>query len=417
MTGGRSFSIEKQEVYRAWQVVRANRGAAGVDCQEISDFESNLKKNLYKVWNRMSSGSYMAPPVREVLIPKSSGGRRSLGIPTVGDRVAQQVVVQRLSPLIEPYFHQDSYGSRTGKSAHDALEVTRKRCWQYDWVIDLDIQAFFDNIDHELLMKTVKHHVKDRWILLYIQRWLKAPVQKADGRLQERTKGTPQGGVISPLLANLFLHYVFDKWMDRCHKKNPFEWYVDDIIIHCRTKEEAKQMLETIKQRFSECHLQLHPTKTKIVYCKSENRKDSHKTIRFDFLGYSFGPRLVRSRHGNLFLGYTAAPSKKSRQRMKQGLKALKIARRIPQTIEQLAKLINPLMRGWINYYSKFNRSKLWDVARYLNQLLVTWARRKFKKLKRSWRLARKWIQELARCKPTLFVHWKIFGSYAFGRI
>ena len=217
----RSFEISQKVVVEAWKQVKANQGAAGVDKQSIADFEKNLKKNLYRIWNRMSSGSYMPPPVKAVAIPKKTGGERVLGIPSVSDRVAQTVWKLYFEPTVEPYFHQDSYGYRPGKSALDAVEVTRKRCWKYDWVLEFDIRGLFDNIDHELLMKTVRWHTLERWLLLYVERWLKAPFQKDDGTLVERAKGTPQGGVVSPVLANRFLHWVFDAWMKRNYPALP----------------------------------------------------------------------------------------------------------------------------------------------------------------------------------------------------
>jgi RNA-directed DNA polymerase len=285
------FAISKKVVWEAWKEVKANHGAAGVDGESISDFEEDLKDNLYKIWNRMSSGSYFPPPVRTVEIPKKSGGKRLLGIPTVSDRTAQMVVKRYLEPVLEPHFHKDSYGYRPGKSAIQAVEVTRRRCWRYDWVLEFDIKGLFDNIDHALLMRAVRKHTRCKWILLYIERWLKAPFEKEDGTLVERTKGTPQGDVISPLLANVFLHYVFDKWMERRYPQNPFCRYADDGVVHCRSKVEALQLKGVLEARFRQCNLELHPEKTRVVYCKDDDRRGNYSHTSFDFLGFTFRPR------------------------------------------------------------------------------------------------------------------------------
>ena len=291
MDKAKSYHISKNTVWNAYKHVKANDGAAGVDGVTISEFEKKVKDNLYKIWNRMSSGSYLPPPVKAVEIAKDDGKIRKLGVPTLADRIAQMVAKMYLEPLLEPHFHEDSYGYRPKKSALDAIRVARERCWRYDWVIDMDIKGFFDNIDHELMMEAVKKHTKEPWILLYVQRWLLAPMQEVDGSITERTKGTPQGGVISPLLANLFLHYVFDVWMRKWYPQNPFERYADDVVVHCKTEEEAKALLGKLKERFQKCKLELHPEKTKIVYCKDSNRRGNSKKEKFDFLGYTFEPR------------------------------------------------------------------------------------------------------------------------------
>jgi RNA-directed DNA polymerase len=273
MSEAKPFGISQWEVWEAYKRVKANQGAAGVDEQSIADFEKRLQDNLYKIWNRMSSGSYFPPPVRTVKIPKANGGERKLGIPTVSDRIAPMVVKSRLEPEVDPRFHADSYGYRPGKSALEAVGQARQRCWRYDWIIDLDIRGFFDNISHDLLIRAVKKHAQDKWVVLYLQRWLKAPVQEEDGRLVPREKGTPQGGVISPLLANLFLHYAFDRWMAKQYPQVPFERYADDAIVHGRTEAEAQEVREAIAARLRECGLELHPEKTKIVYCKDDDRR------------------------------------------------------------------------------------------------------------------------------------------------
>lgn len=288
---GKSFDISKRAVADAFQEVKANRGAAGVDDQSIKEFEHNLKGNLYKIWNRMASGSYFPPPVKAVTIPKKSGGERVLGVPTVSDRIAQTVVKKHLEPLLEVVFHEDSYGYRSGKSAHQALEVTRKRCWWHDWVLEFDVRGLFDNIDHGLLMKALRHHTTCKWILLYVERWLRAPLRMEDGELRGRNRGTPQGGVVSPLLANLFMHYVFDHWMTKHFPRLPFCRYADDGLIHCRSQKQAYLVLESLERRFLECGLEIHPEKTKVVYCKDSQRRQDHECVSFDFLGYTFQPR------------------------------------------------------------------------------------------------------------------------------
>src|SRR5216684_6180793 len=306
---GKPFDIEKQRVYEAYKAVKSNGGAAGVDGQTIEQFEADLKSNLYKIWNRMSSGTYFPPPVRAVSIPKKSGGQRILGVPTVGDRVAQMVVKQVIEPILDPVFLADSYGYRPRKSALDAVGVTRERCWKYDWVLEFDIKGLFDNIDHDLLLRAVRKHVKCKWALLYIERWLAAPMEQ-DGNRIERTRGTPQGGVISPILSNLFLHYTFDLWMHRTHPDLPWCRYADDGLVHCRTEQEAEALKAELQVRLAECRLELHPTKTKIVYCKDGKRKGLHPNVTFDFLGYCFRPRLVkRFRDNTLFCGFNPAVS------------------------------------------------------------------------------------------------------------
>lgn len=280
-TKPKSLVISKLNVWQAYQQVKANRGGCGVDQVSLEAFEENLQDNLYKIWNRMSSGSYMPPPVRRVDIEKTDGGTRPLGIPTVGDRIAQMVVKRELYPKLEPIFHVWSYGYRPGRSALDAVGAARKHCWQWPWVLDLDIKGFFDSIDHELLLKAVRQHTECRWHVLYIERWLQAPVLHADGCLEQRTRGTPQGGVISPLLANLFLHYAFDAWMQRHWPGVWFERYADDVVCHCETEQQAQMLWASLRERFAACRLTLHPTKTQIVYCKDDRRKGTYPNTRF----------------------------------------------------------------------------------------------------------------------------------------
>ncbi len=315
------FDIAKREVWEAYKRVKANHGAAGVDEVTIAEFEQDLSKNLYRIWNRMASGSYLPPPVKRVDIPKGDGKTRPLGIPTVADRIAQMVVQRRFEPVLEPVFHPNSYGYRPKRSAHDALRVARQQCWRHDWVLDLDIKGFFDNIHHDLLMKAVRRHTTSRWVVLYIERWLKADVRMPDGTVMKREKGTPQGGVISPLLANLFLHYAFDQWMVRHHPKVPFERYADDIICHCDSRAETEALREQLQQRLAVCGLELHPEKTCIVYCADANRRGDHAVRRFDFLGYTFKPRQAMNRQGRLFTSFSPAVSDKAGKAMRHEIR------------------------------------------------------------------------------------------------
>lgn len=283
MNSGKPFDISKYAVFEAYKRVKANKGSEGIDDESIEDFEENLEDNLYKIWNRMSSGTYFPPPVKAVDIPKDNQEVRRLGVPTVSDRIAQSVVKAYLEPVLEPIFHKDSYGYRPGRSTIEAIGIVRERCWKYDWVLDIDIQGFFDNMDHDLVMKAVNHHTQEKWILLYVERWLKAPMILKDGTEVKRGKGTPQGGVISPLMSNLFMHYAFDKWMDRNFPNSPFVRYADDMVIHCKTEEQANSLLEALSMRLKECKLELHPKKTKIVYCKDDRRPGDYPNKKFDF--------------------------------------------------------------------------------------------------------------------------------------
>lgn len=406
MNEAKSFCISKKEVWEAYLRVKSNKGAAGIDGQSIEGFEKGLKKNLFKLWNRMSSGSYFPPPVRTVKIPKKSGGERSLGIPTVADRVAQQVVKARLEPELDSKFHPDSYGYRPRKSALDAVEQARRRCWRNDWVLDLDIKAFFDNLNHELLMRAVRKHASQQWMALYIKRWLTAPVEGEGGKLVGRQKGTPQGGVISPLLANLFLHYALDRWLSEHHPRVLFERYADDVIVHCRTERQAKEMWRAIAERLRACGLELHPEKTQIVYCKDELRQGRHAHEKFDFLGYEYRPRRSRTRTGRFFTNFSPAVSPKSAKAMREKVRNWRLRNRSDQSINQLSRLFNPVVRGWFQYYGRFFASKLYSIARQLDQELVHWARQKYKKLRGHVRRARHWLVALARQQPELFAHW-----------
>jgi len=416
MSEAKPYAIPKQLVWDAYQRVRANRGAAGVDGESLAAFEKDLKGNLYKVWNRMSSGSYVPPPVRLVEIPKENGGMRPLGIPTVADRVAQTVVKMVLEPVVEPMFHADSYGYRPGKSALDAVGMARKRCWVADWVIDVDIKAFFDSIPHDLVERAVAHHTDSPWVRLYIARWLRAPVQRPDGTLEQRPRGTPQGGVVSPLLANLFLHYAFDLWMRRTFPHAPFERYADDAIVHCRSERQARAVLDAIRGRFAQCGLELHPTKTRIVYCKDGDRPGEHEHIAFDFLGYTFQPRRAKSRRGEYFVSFLPAMSAKAAKVIRKTIREWRMAStRNNQSLEDLARVINPVVRGWMNYYGRFYRSKCVQVLRHLNEALAAWARRKYRRFHRRERASIHWLGRIAQRDPHLFVLWQLGMKPAAG--
>ena len=412
MTKAKPFDIPKQEVWEAWKHIRANQGTAGVDGQSIQDFEAQLADNLYKLWNRLSSGSYLPPPVRRVDIPKANGGTRPLGIPTVADRVAQEVVRRYLEPLLEPVFHHDSYGYRPGRSAIDAVRVARQRCWRHDWVLDIDIKGFFDNIDWALLLRAVRKHTQCQWVLLYIERWLKAPAMLEDGSLVLRERGTPQGGVISPLLANLFLHYVFDVWLQRGFPGIPFERYADDIICHCRSEHEAVELHETLKRRFLECGLDLHAEKTIIVYCKDTNRRGSYPIQQFDFLGYCFRPRKAKWPNGSFGTSFLPAASPKALKAIRKAVRKWGLQRRSDKALDDLARMFNPYIRGWINYYSHFYKSALYPTLQRIDAALVRWARRKFKRLRQKPKGARDWLSKVAHTHLGLFAHW----SFLYGR-
>jgi len=410
------FIICKWQVQRAFELVKANAGAAGVDEQSIQEFEQDLKGNLYKLWNRLSSGSYFPPPVKAVAIPKKSGGERTLGIPTVSDRIAQMVVKLEFEPQVESHFLDDSYGYRPNKSALDAIGVTRQRCWQYDWVVEFDIKGLFDNIPHELLLKAVDKHTDTPWVRLYIERWLTAPMQTQEGERIERVQGTPQGGVISPVLANLFLHYVFDKWLQKHYPELLWCRYADDGLVHCRSQAEAEHMLEVLTQRFGECGLELHPQKTHIVYCKDGSRKQRYERTSFDFLGYTFRPRVCKNRKRNsLFISFTPAVSKDALKAMRRKIRKLRVRMATELSIAQIAQWLNPLIHGWLAYFGRYCRSALYPMCRHVNKALVRWARRKFKALRRHKSRASQFMEKIAEQNPRLFAHWRagMIGAFA----
>jgi RNA-directed DNA polymerase len=409
MSKGKPFCISKWAVLEAWRRVRANRGAAGIDDISIMEFEKKLKNNLYRIWNRMSSGSYLPPPVRRVLIPKADGGVRPLGIPTVGDRVAQMVVKMYLEPKVEPQFHPDSYGYRPGKSALDAVGTCRRRCWRYDWVVDLDIRGFFDNIDHLLMMHAVRKHTDCPWVLLYIERWLKAPVEAQDGTREPRDRGTPQGGVASPLLANIFLHHVFDAWMARGLPDCPFERYADDVVIHCRSQDEALAVKRAVEERLRQCKLEAHPRKTRVVYCRDSNRKQDHPHIQFDFLGYGFKPRKARnSRSGQQFVSFVPAIGRKAMKAIVRTVRSWGLHAASEKELDDFSRMYDRYVRGWVNYYGRYYPSALRRTFDCINRRLVRWAMKKYKRFRGHQRRATQWLRSVARQRPELFAHWRL---------
>ncbi|RYZ87616.1 MAG: group II intron reverse transcriptase/maturase [Proteobacteria bacterium] len=407
MSKTKSFNVSKDAVWQAWKRVKANHGAAGLDGITIELYEQNLRDNLYKLWNRMASGSYFPPPVRTVPIPKKAGGFRNLGIPTVEDRIAQMVAKLYLEPKVEPHFHPDSYGYRPGKSAHDAIEVTRKRCWKYDWLLEFDIRGLFDNIPTALLMKAVTHHTDERWILLYVDRWLHAAVEDGNGNRTERTKGVPQGGVISPVLSNLFMHYAYDAWMVRSFPNNPICRYADDGIAHCKTYEEACNLKAALEVRMQECGLELHPEKTRIIYCRDDDRtRDVESDTKFTFLGFNFRPRRAKNKYGRYFVSFLPAVSPQALKSMRQVIRGWKLQHRVDKTIDDLNRMFSPILRGWMNYYSRFYKSELYVLFKYFNRKLIFWAMKKYKRLKGHKRRAQTFLASIAKKRSKLFPHW-----------
>jgi RNA-directed DNA polymerase len=408
MENSKPFIISKQILWKAYKEVKSNRGSAGIDGLDLEQYEENLKDNLYRLWNRMSSGSYFPKAVKVVDIPKKNGGIRRLGVPTIDDRIAQMAVKLYIEPTLDSIFHDDSYGYRPGKSAIEAVGKVRQRCWKYDYVIDLDIKGLFDNIDHELLMKAVRKHVKERWILLYIERWLKAPFQTENGEIIPRVSGTPQGGVISPVLANLFMHYSFDIWMTMNYKENPFERYADDTVVHCRTKQEAEKLLGAIDVRLKKCKLEIHPEKTKIVYCQDKNRTEEYPNIEFDFLGYTFRKVMIKDRMGRLYFNFIASVSKKAEQALKDKIRAMEIHKKTGSKLEMIAEELNPVVRGWMNYFGKYNRSAMKRALNCVQQRLVKWAMCKYKRFRGHRQRAEEWLQQIRNRELEMFAHWAL---------
>lgn len=408
-SSGKSFDIPKQLIWDAYVKVKANKGAAGVDRQSLADFEQDEKNNLYKIWNRMSSGTYFPPPVKAVEIPKADGGVRTLGVPTVADRIAQTAVAMMLEPQVEPMFHPDSYGYRPNRSALDAVGVARRRCWRWPWVLDVDIRGFFDNVPHAPILWAVAQHTTESWVLLYVRRWLTAPIQHPDGTLVVPDRGTPQGSAISPVLSNLFMHYAFDAWLTQTQDSVRFERYCDDIIVHCRSEKQAKFIRGVIADRLGRYGLQLHPEKTKIVYCYQDGRTARPEAAtEFTFLGYTFRPRTTRLTDGTLKTGFLPAVSKTACKAMAQVIRGWRLGRRTDLAFTEVATMINRVVGGWINYYGRFYKSRLIAfLARQINPHLVKWACRKHKRLHRAPAKARKRLAQIASTYPGLFVHWR----------
>jgi len=409
----KSVPVSREMVWAAYKKVRSNHGGAGIDQVSMEEYDVNRSKYLYKLWNRMASGSYFPPPVKEVEIPKKDGKVRKLGVPTISDRVGQMVIKDYLEPRFEKIFSPHSYAYRPNKNAHQALTEVRANCRRTDWVIDLDIKGFFDNIDHIKLLKAIEKHVPEQWCVMYIKRWLQSPVQTKSGELiQKQGKGTPQGGVISPLLANLFLHYAMDKWLEQTHPTVKYVRYADDAILHCKSKVQADYVLDNLHRRMQSVGLELHPEKTKLVYCKDYRRQGKHKIVKFDFLGYSFQPRSTATGgKGNLFLGFDCAISIDSKKRIAQKMSELDIPHLTHKSIVGVAQYLEPYIRGWINYYGKFRRSMLNPIFQLLRRRIVQWVRRRYKRYKTSLNRAYEWLKRIRIQFPTLFYQWRL-GFY-----
>ena len=404
---GRPFAIPKQAVVAAFRRVRENKGAPGVDGCTVEEFEADLRNRLYVTWNRMSSGSYFPPPVKLVEIPKThGGGMRKLGVPTVGDRVAQTVVAMELEKVVERKFHPSSFGYRPGRSALDAVAACRERCFTHPWVVDCDIAGFFDNVPHDLIVKAVEANTSQSWIVLYVKRWLAAPVQHPDGTLQQRERGTPQGSSISPLLANLFLHYAFDMWMSREFPTLPFERYCDDFVVHCHSKKQAEYVRRRIADRLGKCGMRLHPDKTRIVFCPQDDREETHGHTSFTFLGYTFRMRSAQDKDGRVFNGFLPAVSKDAVKKMNRVVHSWRLHNWTTLSLSELAAWVNPVVSGWINYYGRFYHTALRSLLRRINAYLLRWVRKKYRRL-RSWKKALAWWRMVVRRAPRLFTHWR----------
>ena len=405
---GKPFGISKQEVWDAWLKVKGNKGAPGIDGVSLAEFEKDLKDNLYKVWNRMSSGAYFPPPVMAVEIPKPhGGGTRVLGVPCVADRIAQTVAAARLEQAAEPVFCPGSYGYRPQRGALDAVAACRERCWKYSWVVDLDIREFFDSVPWDLIVKAVEKHTDHdtRWIVLYVKRWLAAPLQHPDGTLQERDRGTPQGSAISPVLANLFMHYAFDLWLAREFPLADFERYADDAIVHCVSESQARKVLAALHERMAGVGLELHPGKTRIVYCKDSNRRGSAEHTSFTFLGFTFRPRRARREDGVQFTSFLPAISKDALKKISAEVRSWRLHRWVSSDGREIANLINPKIRGWMAYYGAFYRSALYPLLRRINTYLMRWVMSKYRKW-RTWKKATRALIDAAATRPRYFAHW-----------
>jgi group II intron reverse transcriptase/maturase len=405
---GKTVPIEMEQVEAAYKKVRKGGKSAGIDNESWPEFEKNLENNLYVIWNRLSSGSYHPQAVREAEIPKKDGKKRKLGIPTLRDRIAQQVVKEYMEKNIDKLFHENSYGYRPLKSAHQALEQVKQNCYKYDWVIDLDISKFFDEIDHELMMKAVTHVEKETWVKLYVDRWLKMPIQKPDGTIVEKQgKGTPQGGVISPLLSNLYLHYSLDAWLSKHYPSISFVRYADDAIIHCHTKAEAAEVLESVIQRLKEVKLRVNEEKTRIAYCKDYRRKEKQEIVKFDFLGFSYQPRARKSKlDGKLFTAFTPEISKANQKRIREEINNVNLLKFTYATAIDIAERLNPKLRGWIGYYGLYSKHRLRFTLMTVDLKLIKWIKKKFKISGK--RAAYRKLTLMKQETPNLFYHWQM---------
>jgi RNA-directed DNA polymerase len=413
VTNPKPYDIPKRRVLEAYRRVKANQGAAGIDGESLKMFEADLSRNLYKLWNRLASGSYFPPPVKQVEIPKKQGGVRILGVPTVADRIAQQVVKARIEAELEGLFHPDSYGYRPNKSAADAVAVTRERCWKYDWCVEFDIRRAFDELDHDLLLKAIRKHIKDTWCLLYIERWLTVPAVSPDGQTVQRAKGVPQGSVIGPVMMNLFMHYTFDAWMQREYPHVPFARYADDAVAHCRSESEANALLGVIGERLKACKLEMHPEKSGVVYCKDSKRRKEYPKTSFTFLGYEFRPRDAKGFNGKRWTRFLPAMSASATKRIRQEIREWRLPRQTSVSLNELARRYNPRIRGWMNYYGHFYKSALYRLYDHIDRKLVRWAQRKYRNLAGAPIRAQAWLQNVASRQPRLFVHWLAHGKVA----
>ena len=403
----KTLPISYEMVAKAYQKVKQGGKASGIDHESWEDFaQKGVEKQLYLIWNRMASGSYYPSAVREVEIPKKNGKVRKLGIPTIRDRIAQEVVRHYMEQKLEHRFHENSYGYRPMKSAHQALEAVRENCLEKDWVVDLDISNFFDEIDHDLMIKAVEAMLEERWVKFYVERWLKMKIERADGKQYVREKGTPQGGVISPILANLFLHFVLDLWLNKTHPTACFVRYADDVVVHCESKAEAENVLQNISDRLAQVGLRLNSVKTKIVYCKDYRRTDDHKHVQFEFLGFSFQPRAIQSLRvpGTQFTGYAPEISSENQQKIRSDVKNGLNWRDTTMELADIARLLNNKLRGWINYFDKYGKKDLRRALLSVDERLIKWLMKKHKLGGR--RAAFHLLFQAQTANPYLFYHW-----------
>jgi len=402
----KTVPIEFLQVVKAYRKVKKGGKAVGIDNENWAEFDKQPERNLYVIWNRLASGSYHPQAVREVEIPKKDGKVRKLGIPTLRDRIAQQVLKDYMENRIDHLFHDNSYGYRPLKSAHDALEQVRQNCFKQDWVIDMDISKFFDEMDHELVLKAVEHVMDEKWVKLYVGRWLRMPIQKKDGTLQQKEgKGTPQGGVISPLLANLYLHFSLDMWLSKHYPQVNFVRYADDIVINCNSKEESETVLEAVKQRLSEVKLQFNESKTRIAYCKDYKRKGNYEIVKFEFLGFSYQPRARIGKFDGLkYMAFTAEISQSNQKRIREVIRENKLWNNTTLDIMDIAKSLNMKLSGWINYYSKYSKRTLRRTLSKVDIRLIKWLKSKHKIGSRK---SSAKLKQIKQVNPNLFYHWQ----------